>query len=185
MAIWLGFRVFLPAVHCTMFCGILIFFIPFLWILFLSALRSPCGLLLQSVWMTVLCISSQYFVCVVLFFFSGIVGLQHPGVLVHRATWAEPAVPGLDLWRAAQLLLDDRLLQPAGLPDSHETGTHGIRLPTCLPNAGEETRWHAEGQAGTQPHSHTQASLQPYACTNTHTYTRGSTQACTHTFLFF
>lgn len=110
------------------------------------------------------------FRCNVLFmflFFPGVVGLQHPRVLVHRATWAESAVPGLDLWRAAQLLLDDRLLQPAGLSDSHETGTHGIRLPTCLPTAGEESRWHAEGRAGTQPHSHTQASSQPHAHTCT------------------
>lgn len=73
--------------------------------------------------------SFSVYYCNVLFvcclpFVSGIVGFQHPGVLVHRVAWAKPAVPGMDLWRAAQLLLDGRLLQPAGLSDSHETGTH-------------------------------------------------------------
>ena len=92
-------------------------------------------------------------------------GLQHSGVLVHRADWAEPAIPGLDLWGAAELFLDDRFLQPTGLPDSHETGTHSIRLPTYLPTAEEKTRWHTQGEAGTQPHSHTQT------CIHVHAYT--------------
>lgn len=76
-----------------------------------------------------------------LFGFVGFMGVQHPGLLVHRTPWSGSAVPGLDLWRASQLLLDDRFLQPAGLPDSHETGTHRIRLPVCSATAAEQSRW--------------------------------------------
>lgn len=63
----------------------------------------------------------------------GIVGLQHTGLLVHRTARSGPTVSGLDLWRTSQLLLDDRLLQPTGLPDSHETGTHSCNLPAQPP----------------------------------------------------
>lgn len=87
-------------------------------------------------------------------FLAGIMGLQHPGVLVYGAAWAEPPVSGLDLWGPAQMLLDDRLLQPSGLPDSDETGTRGNRLPTYLPSVGEETRWRTEGEAGTHSQLH-------------------------------
>lgn len=95
--------------------------------------------------------------------FSVIVGLQHPGVLVHGAAWAEPSVPGLDLWRETQLLLDDRFLQPAGLPDSHETGTHDIRLPTIYPQQGKRP----DGtQREKQAHSHIYTRMQ--TCTDIH-----------------
>lgn len=73
--------------------------------------------------------------------FAGIVGLQYAGLLVHRTARSGPAVPGLDLRRAAQLLLDDRLLQPSGLPDSYETGTHSFRRPACAATAVEQSRW--------------------------------------------
>lgn len=74
--------------------------------------------------------------------FVGIVGLQYAGLLVHRTARSGQAVPGLDLRRAAQLLLDDRLLQPSGLPDSYETGTHSFQA-TCLRTATavEQSRW--------------------------------------------
>lgn len=171
MVILLGFfLVFLPALQCTLLCCVLIIFYS----IFMNSFPL-CSM--SSLWSSAaICLDDSFVHFIIMFclccsFFSGIMGLQHPGVLVHRATWAEPAVTGLDLWRAAQLLLDDRLLQPAGFPDSHETGTHGIRLPTCFPSAGDKTRWHTEGRAGTQPHSHTRASLQPHACTDTHTRT--------------
>ncbi len=51
--------------------------------------------------------------------------------------------------------------------------------PTYLPTIGGETRWHAEGEAGTRPHSHTSKHKYMY----THTHKVAGKQDHTH-FLF-
>lgn len=169
MASWLGFRDFLPAVclcSIVLSCIIIFFFLFYCVELFIFLL--PCSdsqsifFHLSLLSFLLICLYDSFHCLIIMFCsrcclcFSGIMGLQHPGVLVHRIAWAEPAVPILDLWRAAQLLLDDRLFQPAGLPDSNETGTHGVELPTYLPTAREDTRWHAEAhiQTCTRTHKH-------------------------------
>lgn len=96
MASWLGFRGFLPAVclRSIVFCCIIIFFLFYCAALFIFIL--PCSdsqsiffhLSLLSFLLICLYVSFQ---CLIIMFcsccclcFSGIVGLQHPGVLVHR-----------------------------------------------------------------------------------------------------
>lgn len=69
----------------------------------------------------------HWFICCVDF-----LGINHAGILVHWAAWERHPVPFLVLWRAAELLLDDWLLQPAGLPDCYETGGHCL-LYHCYP----------------------------------------------------
>ena len=59
---------------------------------------------------------------------ADLVGLEHAGILVHRADREEQPVPQLVLRRASNLLLDDRLLQRAGIPHRNATGTQN--LPT-------------------------------------------------------
>lgn len=49
-------------------------------------------------------------------------GVQHAGLLVHRAAGARPAVQDVVLPREANVFLDIWTLQPHGIPHCHETG---------------------------------------------------------------
>ena len=53
---------------------------------------------------------------------ADLMGLQHPGFLVHRADWSQHTVPQLVLWWSSSHILDDRILQRSGIPDRYETG---------------------------------------------------------------
>lgn len=62
------------------------------------------------------------FIVFMVYGISGVVGVYHHWVLVHRATRERSTVPYLGIWRKTKLLLDDRVLQPSGISNSNETG---------------------------------------------------------------